>query len=83
MNKHAPHAHIAGEVAASGSRPANEVATRIIERLAADGYRIVPVDADADGALPAGLPIEIRIGARGKGIVAFGRSDGSISFHED
>lgn len=42
MSKHTPHADIAGEIAASGSRPANEVATRIIERLSGDGYCIVP-----------------------------------------
>lgn len=42
MSKYSPHAHIAGEVVASGSRPANEVADRIIARLASDGYRIVP-----------------------------------------
>lgn len=42
MPKHSAHAHIAGEVVASGSRPANDVASRIIERLADDGYCIVP-----------------------------------------
>lgn len=43
MSKHTPHAHIAGEVAASGKRPASEVADRIIERLAEAGFVIVPV----------------------------------------
>jgi hypothetical protein len=43
---HAPEAHIAGEVAASGGRPAAKVARRIILRLAADGHAIVPSDRE-------------------------------------
>lgn len=42
MSKHSPHAHIAGEVVASGKRPATEVADRIIKRLAEAGFVIVP-----------------------------------------
>lgn len=43
---HSPESHIAGEVAASGGRPAAEVARRILLRLAADGQAIVPSDRE-------------------------------------